>query len=276
VDFLQGVRDALGVPVTINSAHRCAAHNRAVGGASNSFHLQGRAADFTAAGRTPEAMAIAAEGVRAPGIIRYTGRRNFVHIDTRPGRYWATDHSGTIRTVSTFGWRPPAPPPHGQEIIQTLYRVTTQRDPLNVRATPNGSGRVLGQFPRGSLVTADRRSGDWLHVTDGRLTGWASALHLTDAVVQAIDRLVSQRVIDSPHYWRERYRDLDHLDRLLINLSVLTLTPGISAASLEEAIRILVGAGAMDPPGAYWITNHGQVRHLDTLIKRAAGMVAGR
>ncbi|MCL2828368.1 MAG: D-Ala-D-Ala carboxypeptidase family metallohydrolase [Oscillospiraceae bacterium] len=103
VRFLQAIRTALGVPVTISSGHRCAAHNRAVGGASGSFHLQGRAADFTAVGRTPEQVAIAAERVGAPGIIRYTGNRNFVHIDTRPNRYWATDHNGRVTVVRTFG-----------------------------------------------------------------------------------------------------------------------------------------------------------------------------
>jgi len=103
VRFLQAIRTALGVPVTIGSAYRCAAHNRAVGGAASSFHLRGRAADITAAGRTPEQIAIAAERAGAPGIIRYTGSRNFVHVDTRPNRYWATDHNGRITVMQTFG-----------------------------------------------------------------------------------------------------------------------------------------------------------------------------
>jgi uncharacterized protein YcbK (DUF882 family) len=42
---LQKVRDLLGKPIIITSGYRTPAHNQAVGGASNSMHIYGKAAD---------------------------------------------------------------------------------------------------------------------------------------------------------------------------------------------------------------------------------------
>lgn len=44
--ILQPLRDFVGVPITINSGFRCPSLNRAVGGAANSQHLRGEAADI--------------------------------------------------------------------------------------------------------------------------------------------------------------------------------------------------------------------------------------
>lgn len=46
VDVLDKLRHQAGVPCDITSGVRCEAHNRAVGGAVNSYHCRGRAADF--------------------------------------------------------------------------------------------------------------------------------------------------------------------------------------------------------------------------------------
>lgn len=48
IPLMQCVRDCLGVPVFISSGYRAPAVNRAVGGATNSQHTQGLAADFKA------------------------------------------------------------------------------------------------------------------------------------------------------------------------------------------------------------------------------------
>lgn len=45
---LQRVRDRLGVPLLISSGYRSQALNAAIGGARNSQHMEGLAADFTA------------------------------------------------------------------------------------------------------------------------------------------------------------------------------------------------------------------------------------
>lgn len=44
VSLLQKIRNKFGAAVTINSGYRTAAHNKAVGGATNSYHMQGMAA----------------------------------------------------------------------------------------------------------------------------------------------------------------------------------------------------------------------------------------
>ncbi|WP_243153072.1 D-Ala-D-Ala carboxypeptidase family metallohydrolase [Sporotomaculum syntrophicum] len=54
VQLLEQLREQLGdKPVVITSAYRCVAHNRAVGGARQSQHLPGNAADITVTGAAP-------------------------------------------------------------------------------------------------------------------------------------------------------------------------------------------------------------------------------
>lgn len=50
VNLLQQIRDAFGRAVTINSAYRTPTHNKRVGGASNSQHVKGTAADIRVPG----------------------------------------------------------------------------------------------------------------------------------------------------------------------------------------------------------------------------------
>ncbi|MBO5909441.1 MAG: peptidase M15, partial [Clostridia bacterium] len=40
VEFCQKIRDHFGAAVTINSGYRCQKHNKAVGGASGSYHAK--------------------------------------------------------------------------------------------------------------------------------------------------------------------------------------------------------------------------------------------
>lgn len=45
-NVLQPLRDSLGCPVIVSSGFRCAELNKRIGGAANSGHLYGQAADF--------------------------------------------------------------------------------------------------------------------------------------------------------------------------------------------------------------------------------------
>lgn len=49
--LLLPLRQAIGAPITISSGYRCRALNSAVGGATNSLHLWGLAADISAGDR---------------------------------------------------------------------------------------------------------------------------------------------------------------------------------------------------------------------------------
>ena len=89
VKLLQNIRNHFGKAVTITSAYRTAAHNKAVKGATYSQHCYGMAADIRIQGVDVETLATYAETLlkNTGGIGRYpvkTGRpAGWVHIDTR-------------------------------------------------------------------------------------------------------------------------------------------------------------------------------------------------
>ena len=82
---LEKLRELCGhKPLHINSACRCQKHNKAVGGASNSQHVLGKAADVRPPkGMTIEEFAHHAEQAGFGGIGKYN---TFVHVDVREGK----------------------------------------------------------------------------------------------------------------------------------------------------------------------------------------------
>lgn len=97
VDFvrnkLQPMRDYFGAPVIINSAYRTPEHNKKVKGATNSYHMKGRAFDIKVKGRAPQEIARYAQILNIHGIIQYN---SFVHVDSRDSVYWARNNNGEI------------------------------------------------------------------------------------------------------------------------------------------------------------------------------------
>jgi len=83
LEALEAFRSAVGKPVTVNSAYRCPEHNKAVGGAPNSQHVLGQAADVSVKGKTPsELEAIARKIPEIRGIGR-ADHHGYIHIDVR-------------------------------------------------------------------------------------------------------------------------------------------------------------------------------------------------
>lgn len=81
---LEEVRELLGVPMHINSGYRCLKLNSHIGGASNSAHMSGFAADFVAPEwGDPEHIitAIAKSGIVFDQLIN---EQNWVHISFAP------------------------------------------------------------------------------------------------------------------------------------------------------------------------------------------------
>ena len=87
LDKLQALRDRLGKPLIVRSAYRSPAHNRAVGGAPRSKHMDGRAFDIAMANHDPVAFEAAARAVGFLGFGYYP-RSGFMHIDLGPARQW--------------------------------------------------------------------------------------------------------------------------------------------------------------------------------------------
>lgn len=98
-DKLQAIRDHFGAVVTINSGYRTESYNEKVGGSKSSYHMKGQAFDIVVKGHTPLEVARYAQALDIHGIIQYNG---FVHVDSRPSRYWARDDNGNVTIKSGF------------------------------------------------------------------------------------------------------------------------------------------------------------------------------
>ena len=81
IDALETLRAMAGCPLIVTSGYRCTAHNRAIGGARDSQHIKGTAADVKATSKTPlELFVLAAQIPDIKGLGLY---RSWVHIDVR-------------------------------------------------------------------------------------------------------------------------------------------------------------------------------------------------
>ena len=90
---LEGLRSKLGnQPIYINSGIRSVPYNSQIGGASDSMHMYGLAADITVRNRTPNQVAEGAARCGFSGIFVYVSH---CHVDLRARitRPWAWDFS---------------------------------------------------------------------------------------------------------------------------------------------------------------------------------------
>ena len=85
LDKLQALRDRLGTPLIVRSAYRSPEHNRAVGGAKRSKHMEGAAFDIAMGNHDPAAFEAAAREVGFLGFGFYP-RSGFMHVDLGPKR----------------------------------------------------------------------------------------------------------------------------------------------------------------------------------------------
>lgn len=83
---LQVIRDYFNLPMEITSGWRSPAHNAKIGGAKNSQHIYGRAADFKIKGKSPMEIAKAIEQLITLGRIKQGGvgiYPTWIHYDIR-------------------------------------------------------------------------------------------------------------------------------------------------------------------------------------------------
>lgn len=85
---LQALRFRAERPLHITSGFRCQEHNEAEGGASNSYHVKGMAADFTCADLEDVFAMITSDDYlrkRFKGVGYYR-MKNFIHVDVREAK----------------------------------------------------------------------------------------------------------------------------------------------------------------------------------------------
>lgn len=90
---LDDLRRVMGHPLIVTSGYRSPQHNRAVGGAKASKHMEGIAFDVSMANADPHRFEAEARKLGFTGIGLYppqkpTGAKGFIHIDTRKGQAW--------------------------------------------------------------------------------------------------------------------------------------------------------------------------------------------
>jgi zinc D-Ala-D-Ala carboxypeptidase len=105
LDKLQALRDQLGKPLIVRSAYRSPEHNRNIGGAPRSKHMDGTAFDIAMANHDPVAFEAAARAVGFLGFGFYP-RSGFIHIDLGPARVWGERFP--VRAVAFAAEVPPA------------------------------------------------------------------------------------------------------------------------------------------------------------------------
>ena len=105
LDRLQALRDRLGKPLIVRSAYRSPEHNRAVGGAPRSKHMDGTAFDIAMSNHDPAAFEAAAREVGFRGFGYYP-RSGFMHVDLGPARSWGDPFP--LRTLPFASETPPA------------------------------------------------------------------------------------------------------------------------------------------------------------------------
>ena len=106
MDMLQRLRTNLGKPLVITSAYRSPEHNRNVGGAKRSKHMEGIAFDVVMSNHDPHTFEAAARAVGFTGFGYYI-KSGFMHIDTAEARSWGKPWPVT---ATTWPVEPPRQP----------------------------------------------------------------------------------------------------------------------------------------------------------------------
>lgn len=139
VDLLQKIRDHFGVAVTINSGYRTSTYNKKVGGATNSQHVKGTAADIVVKGATPLEVAQYAEYLMhsSGGIGVY---QSFTHVDVRTSRARWDQRSG--KEVLVSGW-----PGYKEETMTETDKAVQWVQDVGIMAGNSNGDMMLDSHP---------------------------------------------------------------------------------------------------------------------------------
>ena len=84
VILLDNIREALGMPLVVNSGYRCRLHNEEVGGSPSSSHLKGLAVDLKVP--TSRIRFLLLRALLSSGIERIGLGKDFIHVDLDPDK----------------------------------------------------------------------------------------------------------------------------------------------------------------------------------------------
>ena len=167
VVYLQKARDYFKVPIILNSAYRTSGYNKQIGGAKNSYHVKGQAADLHTNGKVKlEELAKFFEGIGCQGIIVYPNS-GFVHIDTRDKKYFAVDYGKTVVKKDTFG-------------ATTIKNQTGTcgGDSVRLRKTASLVGKILTKLYKNDTVAVLGTSGSWTKVRHNGTEGYMASQYV--------------------------------------------------------------------------------------------------
>lgn len=97
--------------ITINSGHRCASHDKAVGGSGSGFHVSGQAADIRCYDKkrvliSSKLVSCYAQEVGFGGIANIDASYQNTHADVRPnGKWYGNECVTTAYSVCTDFWK---------------------------------------------------------------------------------------------------------------------------------------------------------------------------
>jgi zinc D-Ala-D-Ala carboxypeptidase len=117
LDALQRLRDDLGRPLIVVSAYRSPSHNRKVGGAQFSKHMEGHAFDIRMDNHNPYEFELAAKNAGFRGFGYYP-KSGFMHIDMGPPRTWGTPFKQGATNLPTEKM-PPTEKPERENVAQS-------------------------------------------------------------------------------------------------------------------------------------------------------------
>lgn len=167
VIYLQKARDHFKVPIILNSAYRTSGYNKQIGGAKNSYHVKGQAADFHANGKVKlEELAKFFESIGCQGIIVYPNS-GFVHIDTRDSKYFAVDYGKTVVKKDSFG----------ATVIKNQTGTCTG-DAVRLRKAASLTGKILTKLNKNDLVAVFGTYGSWTKVRHNGTVGYMASQYV--------------------------------------------------------------------------------------------------
>lgn len=105
LNALEEFRTKVGGPVHVNDAYRCPIHNAEVGGAKNSQHVLGLAADISVEGKTARELYQIALQIPSIKGIGVDDHKQYIHVDVRTGDHvakWCYSETG-----ETIAWYEP-------------------------------------------------------------------------------------------------------------------------------------------------------------------------